>query len=77
MLFRSVVCANRAGAETPLGDCVIVIDEGATVLGRATKDGNAPLKPSKDGRITLGAAPLGPETLTAVADFLTGATVDF
>ena len=71
------VCANRAGTEAPLGECAIIVDEGATVVGRATKEGNAPLKPSRDGRITSGGALFGAEIFTAVAGFLTGVTADF
>ena len=71
------VCAKRAGAEMPLGACAMVVDEGATAVGRATKEGNAPLKPSKDGRITPGGALFGAEILTAFAGFLTGARADF
>lgn len=71
------VCANIAGTETLFGDCAIIVDEGATVVGRATKEGNAPLKPSRDGRITPGGALFGAEIFTAVAGFLTGATANF
>ena len=70
------VCAKRAGTEALLGACAMIVDEGATVVGRATKEGNVPLNPSKDGRITPGGALFGAEILTGFAGFLTDAAAD-